>query len=478
MPSNILAIDQIISKSKQNAQGASINTLGQQAESKVPKIINVGQSLASSYTGITQLSGITSDFRSYKPLLDRRLDGTQAASRKSATAAAYAAASLVDTYAVFNLNGTGKTGYGWGDHGSRLTLRNDFTAMSNINTKWRDGEWKPTRNPLELATPFTGDKVQVIDFGKRTLAEAYLWKPKRLAGKEIFGKILNNFDVTQDFIKFMFTGPKLRNGDPNADDDIIIFRAVIDSLEDSFNPNWNPQNMIGRADPNYIYQGVSRSVNLTFKVYATTRDEMKPIWRKLNALAGYTAPSYNEKSITMEAPWMRITIGDLFHQQAIVITSLSYTLAGNDTTWEINIEKDPEMMQAPHYVSVNMQLNVITDALPEKGGRFYALTQMNNYDEDGISRVGSNNWLSNISKQNQQTLAELKKAERESKRADRKQQRAAKNYKSLGGATEERVVDLKKFDNYTAYVTDTYNNEVKTAYNGITSNPNITILRK
>jgi hypothetical protein len=361
-------------------------------------------------------------------LLDRRLDGTQAASRKSATAAAYAAASLVDTYAVFNLNGTGKTGYGWGDHGTSLKLRNDFTAMSNINTKWRNGKWSPTRNLLELATPFTGDKVQVIDFGKRKLAEAYLWKPKRLAGEKIFGKILNGFDVTQDFIKFMFTGPKLRNGAPDEEDDIIIFRAVIDSLEDSFNPNWNTQNMIGRADPNYIYQGVSRSVNCQFKVYATTRDEMKPIWRKLNALAGYTAPTYNSNSITMEAPWMRITIGDLFHQQAVVISSLSYTLHSSDTTWEINIEKDPEMMQAPHYVSVNMQMNLITDVLPEKGGRFYALTQMNNYDQDGISRVGSNNWLSEISKQNQETLAEFKKAERESKRAEKKDDKELRRF--------------------------------------------------
>ena len=380
------------------------------------KIINLGTSLASSYTGITQFSGLINDFRSQKPLSDRRLDGTQAATRKSLTGAAYAAASLFNTYNVFNINGSGKFGYGWGDHGSPNLLRNDFTAMSNITTKWRNGKWKPTLNPLELATPFVGDKVQVIDFGKRKIDQAYLWKPKRLAGEKIFGKIINGADVTQDFIKFFFTGPSLRNGaSKDAEDDIIVFRAIIDSLEDSFNPGWSDQRMIGRADPNYIYQGVSRSVNLTFKVYATTRDEMKPIWRKLNALAGYTAPTYNPNSITLEAPWMRITIGDLFHQQAVIIGSLSYTLGGSETTWEINIEKDPEMMQAPHYVSVNMQLKLITDVLPEKGGRFYALTQMNNYDQDGISRVGSNNWLSDISKQNQQTLAEFKKAERENK---------------------------------------------------------------
>ena len=106
---------------------------------------------------------------------------------------------------------------------------------------------------------------------------------------------------------------------------------------------------------------------------------------------------------------MRITIGDLFHQQAVTITSLSYTLHGSETTWEINVERDPEMMEVPHHVSVNMQMNLVTDVLPEKGGRFYALTQFNNYDKDGISRVGNNNWLSEISKQNQQSLADIKK---------------------------------------------------------------------
>ena len=380
--------------------------------------------LASSYTGVPQISqfgGIGTDsslwsvanpklvqevskfikyndYRSEKELPFRRIDGTSALTRaitsKSAVAGIYAAASVTPggVYNVFNLDGAWKTGRGWGDHDNPNILRNDFTAMSNVNTKWRGGKWKPTLNPTELITPFTGDKVQVIDFGKRTLDQAYQWKPSRI---DVDGK--NPLNLTQDFIKFMFTGPSLRNGgDSKAKDDIIIFRAIIDSLEDSFNPNWSEQKMIGRADPNYIYNGVSRAINCQFKVYATTRDEMKPIWRKLNALAGYTAPTYNSGSMAMEAPWMRITIGDLFHQQAVVITSLSYNLHGSETTWEINVEKDPEMMEVPHYVSVNMQMNLITDALPEKGGRFYALTQMNNYDEDGLAKPGSNNWLSGV----------------------------------------------------------------------------------
>jgi hypothetical protein len=129
-------------------------------------------------------------------------------------------------------------------------------------------------------------------------------------------------------------------------------------------------------------------------VYATDRDEMKPIWRKLNALAGYTAPTYNTDSIALEAPWMRITIGDLFYQQPVVITGLTYTLQDSDTTWEINIEQDASMMQAPKKISVTLSLNLITNELPQKGGRFYTLAKR--FNGDSTAKNGNDNWLSDF----------------------------------------------------------------------------------
>ena len=104
-------------------------------------------------------------------------------------------------------------------------------------------------------------------------------------------------------------------------------------------------------------------------------------------------PALNDaNTIAMKAPWMRITIGDLFHQQPAIITSLGYTLHDADTTWEINIEDDPTMMQVPHKVSVSMGLTLISDYLPQKGGRFYSLAK--SYDENGMPNKGNDNWLS------------------------------------------------------------------------------------
>jgi hypothetical protein len=345
-----------------------------------------------------------------------RLDGASAAIRGSIKAGIYAAASanpLGGAYSIFGLNGVGETGYGWGDHGNPYALRNDFTARSHVATKWipandtltAEGSWAPTTNPLERITPFRGDRVNVIDFGQRTLSTAYQWRPTR-AKKDGSArtKLVDKLGLTQDFIKFFFTGPKLYAGNETGTDDIIVFRATINSLSDTFNPGWSPVTMIGRADPNYQYTGVSRDLNLDFTVYATDRDEMKPIWRKLNALAGYTAPKYNN-DISLGAPWMRVTIGDLFYQQPMILTSLSYTLVDSDTTWEINIENDPTMKQVPHKVSVSCGFSVITDFLPQRNGRFYSLAKR--YTEDvtdketgektsigGVPIVGDDNWLS------------------------------------------------------------------------------------
>ena len=403
----------------------------------VPQVAQIGQSLIQSsenynqgfiytsvpFTNLNKLPGILyQDFRSRKGYSTRtataiRLDGAAAIARSIGSgfgsdytgapksywrAGAYAAASAAPggAYSVFNRDAAGPFGYGWGDHGNIYALRNDFTATSHVATRWVDNKWQPIKNPLAQATPFRGDRVQVIDYRKGVdLTKIYQWKPT------VLGMAVDKLGITQDFIKFFFTGPNLSpglnettaiGGDNSLTDDAIVFRATIDSVTDTFSPSWTPVTMIGRADPNYHYTSYSRSVNITFTVYATDRDEMKPIWRKLNALAGYTAPTYNENDISLEGPWIRFTLGDLFFQQAAVINSLTYTLHDTNTNWEINIEDDPEMMQAPKKISVNMALNIVTNELPQKGGKFYTLAKRFNDDDQAID--GNDNWLSDMKK--------------------------------------------------------------------------------
>jgi len=345
----------------------------------------------------------------------KRRDGLSAAIRGSLTAATYAAQSAaIGAYSIFNLD----SHYGWGNHSDPMADRNDFTLRSHVSTKWPKGKlkdvpkgkerrtafWNKTVKGLEALTPFRGDRVTVIDFGQRNWENIYRWVPNSMLSSDSgftntvqgISKAIgaNPYGLTKDFIKFFFTGPKLSLAEKaNADvvDDVIVFRAALTSFGDQFSPSWSPVNILGRPDPNYHYSGYSRDIDVSFTVYATDRDELKFIYRKLNALAGYTAPAYNSDSFSLKAPWLRITIGDLLVSQPVLINSLGYTFVDADSTWEINIEEDPEMMQVPHKIDVQMSMYLITDALPEFGGSMYTLAKQ--ADKFG-TLTGNDNWLS------------------------------------------------------------------------------------
>lgn len=335
-------------------------------------------------------------------LLTRRLDGLSASTRaNNGTPLFYLGlASTVGPYNAFNLNAT----YGWGTHDSITANRSDFTLRSNVASSWDFQQLKnrerlknmesgegakikhvltQTKNILERVTPFRGDRVTVIDFSQRVWNDIYRWLPRSVnaaPGKQkLFEEVTeavgaNPYGTTKDFIKFFFTGPKLHKGSQNTPDDVIVFRAILTGFSDTFSPSWSPINMIGRADQNYHYGGYGRSIDVSFTVYATDRDELKYIYRKINALAGYTAPEYTADSFALKGPWLRITLGDYFISQPVIIDSLSYTFVDSDTTWEINIEDDPYIKQVTHKIDVSLGLTMITDYLPQKGGSFYTFT--------------------------------------------------------------------------------------------------------
>ncbi len=362
------------------------------------------------------------DFRSRLPVSSKRMDGAAAAARGSVKAGSYFSATRTlpgGAYSVFNLENT----YGFPINSA--AVGNDFTKRSEVATSWNPlagtdikdalskakdlkdggsinqniGAWVRSKNPLELTTRFTGDKVTVIDFGKRSNSSIYQWKPEgALAGAlnkaEIFGSTIGEtlgVGRTSDLIKFFFNGPKLYPGSTEVDD-VIVFRAIINSLTDSFSANWSPVQFIGRADPNYTYQGFSRNFDIGFTVYASNRDELKPIYRKLNYLASYTAPEYSDDTLVMKAPYLRMTVGDLLVQQPIAVSSVFYTFQDAETTWETNIEQDPTNMEVPKKIDVTLSGFLITDYLPQKGGRFYTLAK--DFDENGQPKPGNNDWLS------------------------------------------------------------------------------------
>ena len=281
-------------------------------------------------------------------ILSTRADGLSASLRGSSKAGVFAAASATTgVYALYNVDNY----YGLGTQGAPA-MRNDFTTktMAGRTTKLGDMNFlQGVNSVLNRLQPFRGDKVNVIDYGKRSHHQIYRWLPSN----ELFGNAQGKFGkALQKTNRFIQKAQKFLGSNPYG-----------------------------------------RSIDMSFTVYATSRDEMKFIYRKLNYLAGYTAPEYKNNSISLVGPWLRVTVGDLFVSVPAIINSLSYTLVDSDTVWEINIEEDKEMKQVPHKISVSIGLDVITNELPEKGGAFYSLGDKHTYDKNmhrttGIDKNG------------------------------------------------------------------------------------------
>ena len=126
------------------------------------------------------------DFRSrlaYIPLQDGQLslssrlnkiqlNGASAGLLGSVSAIAYAGASATPAgpYSIFNL----ESWFGWGEHDNPDAIRTDFTAKSHVTTRWINNKWQKvglnssaigrTTALTEVALPFRGDKINVIDF--------------------------------------------------------------------------------------------------------------------------------------------------------------------------------------------------------------------------------------------------------------------------------------------------------------------------
>lgn len=147
---------------------------------------------------------------------------------------------------------------------------------------------------------------------------------------------------------------------------VIPFRANITSIGDSVNANWSPQDYMGRADKFWIYQGFERRLSVSFDVAINSEDEFIASWNKINYLHGMCYPVSYPAEISMKAPIMAITIGNLFNKVKVILNSFSVNMDGN-TLWEIK-----ENFQLPMYIKIQVEFTVLFDDTPIARARHYA----------------------------------------------------------------------------------------------------------
>lgn len=149
-----------------------------------------------------------------------------------------------------------------------------------------------------------------------------------------YGEDLDDKDFT-DLIPFKFYHENERKW--------IVFRASLTGINDQVTPEWNEKSYIGRADKLYVYKGATRKVSFSFSLMVQSPKELRPIYEKLNYLMGLSYPTYKNLSSSigqyMEAPFVRLTIGDLFVNVPGIIDGGITITFDDEMTWEIRDEQ-------------------------------------------------------------------------------------------------------------------------------------------
>lgn len=236
----------------------------------------------------------------------------------------------------------------------------DFRA----NTSLKKSAWNYTTDSLE-------NRLKIGNPGKNS--KPYDYKVSISGSKDelnsLFPFVLPDsegdsaYSDNPDMIKFGFEC--LNNDDPN-NSTFLLFRAFLTSgLTDNNSAQFNSFKYMGRGETFYTYQGFERSVNFSFRLFAQTRDEMQPMYNRLNYLISQVYPDYSPVTSIMRAPIVKLTIGDYMYRMPGILESINVTI-DNNYPWEINLEKDKSIKQLPHVLDVSVGFKPIFINLPKR----------------------------------------------------------------------------------------------------------------
>jgi hypothetical protein len=148
------------------------------------------------------------------------------------------------------------------------------------------------------------------------------------------------------------------------------FRVLLDEYSDSYGADWKAISYMGRAENFYKYDSFKRDISIGFTVAAQSKQELLPIYKKLNYLASSLAPSYSDNGF-IRGNLSQITLGNWLFEQPGFISSVDLSIP-DDSPWEINLpvdgdknNLDPNVKQVPHMVNVKIKFTPIHRFRPE-----------------------------------------------------------------------------------------------------------------
>ena len=184
----------------------------------------------------------------------------------------------------------------------------------------------------------------------------------------------------RDLIKFGFD---VLGNDSGTAANSVNFRAFLTGYNDSHSADWQSKRYAGRGDSFYTYQGFDRTVAFNFKVAAQSKQEMRPLYQKLNFLLSTLYPDYEKDTGFMRGNIVRLTIGDLFVKTPGILESLNLTV-NDEYPWEIAFNEpeiqagntetslgggDGDMKETPQIIDVAASFKPILSQLPRLNQR-------------------------------------------------------------------------------------------------------------
>lgn len=207
--------------------------------------------------------------------------------------------------------------------------------------------------------------------------------------------------IKNDLVKFRIG--VLDNKNPTKKT-YIHFRAFIDSMSDSYSSNWNSTDFVGRGEKLYRYGGgFNRSVNLSWTVVAQSKDELIPMYQKLNYLASTIAPDYSDNGY-MRGNLISLTLGGWFFEQVGFIEGITYDVP-SESPWEIAIPdsgesssdtilSDSSVKEMPHMIKVTgFKFTPIQGFLPKIQKNNYAEQSFEGAEADFVSGYGRERYI-------------------------------------------------------------------------------------
>ena len=208
---------------------------------------------------------------------------------------------------------------------------------------------------VNLGNPGKRGNIRNYSWGKNaTNANSEINNPAdKITGLPLYNSstVIQN-PIKDDLIKFRIG--IINNDDPN-NKTYIHFRAFIDSFGDSYSSDWMSQKFMGRAENFYKYQGFDRSISLGWTVAAQSKQEMIPMYQKLNYLASSLAPDYSSKGY-MQGNIITLTVGGWLYEQPGIVTGMSLEIP-DDSPWDISINpeggSDSTVKELPMIIKVS-----------------------------------------------------------------------------------------------------------------------------